>query len=96
MEFKGTKGEWYIDTELNYINEHGAQVRVISSDSVENMIDIFGNQEEDLANAQLIASAPELLEFLIELYNDKETHSSMFPSQQKKLKELIEKATKID
>jgi hypothetical protein len=69
MEFKGTKGQWYIDTELEYMNEYDVKVRVISSDNDEEFVNIFGNNEEDEANALLISKAPEMLEMLIEFVN---------------------------
>ena len=64
MEFKGTKGQWYIDTELESVNEYGMKVRVISSDYGEELADVFGNNEEEEANALLISKAPEMLEML--------------------------------
>lgn len=100
MEFKGTSGIWYIDTELEYINRHDVKVRVISSDNDENMIEIFGNEEQDFANAQLIATAPKLLEALqqaIEMCD-----KIQFPTEQelkdfvKLWKQVINQATKID
>ena len=69
-EFKGTKGSWYHDTELENVNQYSVKVNVISSDSDENMVDIFGDDEEAKANVNLIATAPELLECLMELEND--------------------------
>jgi hypothetical protein len=90
MEFKGTKGEWTVenlsDSNSLFIECDGKVVGTV-----------WNNFEiEKEANAQLITTAPKMIEFLIELYEDKETHSGMFPSQQKKLKELINQATKID
>ena len=85
MEFRGTKGSWSCMVDENYSDMYQVICKPNSS--------TFGEQEY---NAQLIATAPELLDFIIELYNDTETHSMMFPSQQVKLKELIEKATNTE
>lgn len=98
MEFKGTKGEWEV-SKIDLFDFK--QICIFQNESPKGKAIChmyFKNEitQEIEANAQLIASAPELLEFLIELYEDKETYSDMFPNQQIKLKELIEKATKID
>jgi len=93
MEFKGLKGRWVIDNEEFHINEYGTEVFVISNENITEVeiANVYGNK----ANALLISKAPEMLEFLMELYNDKETHSGMFPSQQKKLEKLIREATEL-
>ena len=60
-EFKGTKGEWYMS------NDTGV---VIYSDNLRFCQYITGRTEEEaLANAQLIAAAPELLNTLMELHD---------------------------
>ena len=95
MEFKGTKGKWYVDTELNYINKYGAKVRVISSDEDEQFIEIFGNEDEDDANALLISKAPEMLEMLKMFYNTNSSQEITLSKLQDKVGKLIKKATKI-
>lgn len=50
--------------------------------------------EEDLKNAKLIAAAPELLETLIEVYNDSESWSNLFESTKNRITNAINKATK--
>jgi hypothetical protein len=95
MEFKGTKKKWQISTN----NEVGVLISThpMSRDicTVWKYDNNFLENQETKANALLIAKAPEMLEFLMELYNDKETHSGMFPSQQKKLEKLIKEATEL-
>jgi hypothetical protein len=59
MEFKGTKGEWSVEQELGYdcdvIYEGGEICWLGLSDVID---------EEKIANAKLIAAAPELLNAL--------------------------------
>lgn len=67
MEFKGTKGEWVVN---EYHDGDLIGIRVESDGSV-----IFDTgscgyiDNEDEANAKLIACAPEMLEMLAELKN---------------------------
>jgi hypothetical protein len=84
MEFKGTKGEWFI-SEINgeFITTDDTNVcRVFKMESKE------GN-----ANAKLISCAPEMLEMLIEMQFAME-HLHVKPLNSK-LKQLIKKATEI-
>lgn len=73
-EFKGTKGEWYVDHEENGYNEHNVLYTPISSDSADSLVtsicEVYGDSDEDKANAKLIASAPELLEALQQMQID--------------------------
>ena len=70
MEFKGTKGKWNLD---GYKDD----LYLVSSDCGEqgNIIclkpddDAIASQEKWIANAQLIASAPEMFEMLKDLLN---------------------------
>lgn len=54
MEFKGTKGEWYYDEGIIKCRQHLYTAYICGE-----MED--GEDEERLANAQLISAAPELL-----------------------------------
>jgi len=59
MEFKGTKGKWYNETNVSVSIFHPTNIgqRICTV--------ICGEPtEEDFANAQLIAHAPEMLEML--------------------------------
>lgn len=91
--------KWYIEN-LNNPNEgkYPAFEIDISSESQSNICTVWYSDlfsDEAKQNALLISKAPEMLEFLIELFNDKETHSGMFPSQQQKLEQLIKEATEL-
>ena len=75
MEFKGTKGKWYV----SFIDDHNTSNNNCGCHSVTTnrekkigMIDIWfsdshiiKSKEEALANALLISKAPEMLEMLI-------------------------------
>lgn len=67
-EFKGTKGEWYVDHEESGYNEHRQLCTPISTSNngsyIIGICDVYGEDKESISNAKLIASAPELLEAL--------------------------------
>lgn len=85
MEFKGTKGQWKINK----------GIAIVSIATDEKLICVISGTEKK-ANAQLIASAPELLEMLqltlIELESGAKGHWEITGM----IKQAIEKATKID
>jgi hypothetical protein len=60
MEFKGTKGEWTLSSEIN-----DDERICIVSESNDNFIDVwsltFSTEDEMRANAKLISAAPKLL-----------------------------------
>jgi hypothetical protein len=107
MEFKGTKGEWEIDTNgepFLYCDEYHGSFKIKSNKSVACEVYAYSffnlTFEEAKANAQLIATAPKLLEALqqaIEMCD-----KIQFPTEQElkdfvKLgKQVIKQATKID
>lgn len=93
MEFKGTKGKWHIDQEESHRMKNSVWCNVISTSSVIGLADVYGDDEESKANAQLIASAPLLLEVLIEVSKH---HQGGHSEIGFKIREAIEKATKID
>ena len=72
MEFKGTKGEWKVFEEfrnvkiLNESNNAMFQSDIDCFDNEDNLHKYYSHNKI-LANAKLIASAPELLEALITL-----------------------------
>ena len=65
MEFKGTKGEWYVV---------GSEPAEIATDKKSicfvGIQDYFNKDIEQRANAKLIAAAPELLDALLETDKD--------------------------
>lgn len=73
MEFKGTKGKWYVEYN-GYYNEvlstsNSYEGRVFKASTLLHDLSAPGvadlsNSEEDKANAQLISCAPEMLEML--------------------------------
>lgn len=68
-EFKGTKGEWTINP-TGALNENGEPLFYDIKIGCQSFISTFKNKEigvtdaEQLANAKLIACAPEMLEIL--------------------------------
>jgi hypothetical protein len=99
MEFKGTKGEWYV---INNIVTSQEQDICTVDIYLEAYMDIENAKQEIIckANAQLIANSPKLLEALqqaIEMCD-----KIQFPTEQElkdfvKLgKQVINQATKID
>lgn len=109
MEFKGTKGEWFVKINSEYpeVNLFGQPVGSIcilpySDADYEKAVN---SREENEANAKLIAAAPELLEALklsitiIERISDEYSelankHSSFTQGEHKQLQKAIEKALK--
>ncbi len=63
MEFKGTPGPWYASNEGRLL-VRDEEWQCVIADSIG-----CNGDEEEVANARLIAAAPELLEQLIRLRN---------------------------
>ena len=86
MEFKGTKGKWYNETNVSVSIFHPTNIgqRICTV--------ICGEPtEEDFANAQLIAHAPEMLEMLIDILEQE----NITQSAHDEIQQLITKATTI-
>lgn len=71
-EFNGTRGEWKLNR--RYSDEHGKIlfITIVDEDN-RNVVEAKGHEminAECMANAQLIAAAPELLDALIETDKD--------------------------
>jgi hypothetical protein len=87
METKHTNGQWYV-------LPHSKQIYIAVQDEIIATINSFRiTQGESEANAKLIAAAPELLECLLDIYNDIETWSELFPQQQERILSIIKRIT---
>lgn len=94
MEFKGTKGEWVINSKASRnVKCNGITIANCSQGQSGD------NEEEERANAQLIANAPKMLEmlkvYLVDLNN------IIPPSHDQRnriidVEDLINQTTKID
>lgn len=96
-EFKGTKGEWYIENKKG-INEFGSFGTDISSFYQRQFITIWGvndKDEESESNAKLISAAPELLKALQMFVDFVDKQKPEYESSMVKLaKQAIQKALK--
>lgn len=92
MEFKGTKGKWeLIEGDKDKFSKVKIGKRLLDLRT----LDIPSTKyKEEIANAQLISCAPEMLEMLEELVSANPIHNGW---HEKKLKaiELIKKATEL-
>lgn len=79
MEFKGTKGKWYI-----YHNTQGHNSFCINSKYK------WIHKDEEEANALLISKAPEMLQMLQDLWSQ-----DLLKDKQDEIYELIKQATDI-
>jgi hypothetical protein len=100
-KFKGTPGKWIVSNRSSK-NQFGVKEYLIDNDRTTLGLasvyaPLFGQQTEDeeyLANAKLIAAAPELLEALAYLINCNEVmrFKSELPNALEKAKEVYNKA----
>ena len=99
MEFKGTKGKWFIDNEESHIMTNGIYCNVISTEKIISLADVYGDDEEAKANALLISKAPEMLVMLKEIYKIENgafaLRSFDINLLKFKIEQLIKEATKI-
>lgn len=98
MEFKGTKGDWYVDSENPFIIWHPTIIGEVliectSKVQIEGTKGFFArySEEEAKANAQLISCAPEMLEMLQYFVDE----NMLSITGEEMAKELIKKATEI-
>jgi hypothetical protein len=87
MEFKGTKGKWFIWREDLIVTDYDTKEDVVCIKPQ------IKNIENWKANALLISKAPEMLEMLQSLLNESEdiVHSEI----KKHIEQLIKEATEI-
>jgi len=88
MEFKGTKGVWeFVENE----NVYSVETLGVVDKPYWAICDTITKKEEDKANAQLIAHAPEMLEMLIDILEQE----NITQSAHDEIQQLITKATTI-
>lgn len=91
MEFKGKQGELSVE----FIDEDF----FVSINSEKGSVASISTREDTYEEAKyygvLFSKAPEILEMLIEIYDDVECFNDLPESQQLKIKELIKQATEI-
>jgi hypothetical protein len=97
MEFKGTKGKWEIDITPPYHEPKCSTLEIYSDEKTSVWICKVQNNgviesEEGTANAQLIASAPEMFELLSKLVRECQIKDI---SRFKEAKQLLTKITTI-
>jgi hypothetical protein len=103
MEFKGTKGKWFIEN-LNEPKEgrYPAFEIDISTEQESNMCTVWYSDsfdEQAKANALLISKAPEMLEILnwfVEYFEDLYVDGSEVNDKVIETKQLIKEATEIN
>ena len=94
MEFKGTKGKWYLQ---EYSDAYTNIVRCDNGLGLETIYICSTSQstnKEQRANALLISKAPEMLEMLKELINTNPVHDG-WHNKILKANKLIKEATEI-
>lgn len=96
MEFKGTKGKWFIVRgEVSELGECISIAEKPESKVKSKLICLITRanclDEVDIANAQLISKAPEVLEMLEKVLNNSDVPSEIYDQA----KQLIKEATTI-
>lgn len=90
MEFKGTKGGWYMNVTKAFVNNKGLAI----TDENNKLICEINHDSLDMpykeyeANAKIIVCAPEMFDALVSIYNKLGT---VYENEKQELKELIEK-----
>lgn len=90
-EFKGTKGEWKITS--NHLSEDGGFV-MIGTDKHTWIAETKGchvgtNNKESIANAKLIACAPEMLEMLQKIHVNYDKGTQTYINLTELLKKIL-------
>lgn len=95
MEFKGTKGEWFIADEIDVHSDCEESTGIVAQvfDGLDTHVSQL-NKEKQEANAKLIAAAPELLEALQEIVKMQEDNYGDGMNTHMKLRTLCKDAKK--
>ena len=94
MEKKFTKGTWVIDSDFITVEVDGIDEVICDFDPEGVWPTVYQRSEEEKdANAKLIAAAPDLLDALECIYNDKEVWSELSDTQKIMVEQAIKKAT---
>ena len=104
MEFKGTKGDWRfynlkIDIDIELEDDRNINIVCVDDDKdfkghpwcIAKVFKDVSNKDDGIANAKLIAAAPELLAILIRI---KEEHGLGEKDLEQEMNAAIEKALK--
>ena len=70
MDFKGTKGQWFIDYSEQYMNGSNVLCTPISTNQVINLCDVYGDDDTAKSNALLISKSPLLLKAIKDSINE--------------------------
>ena len=89
METNFSKGEWVCNKSIAPLTGIEGEIEVSTTDkSIVEWIALC----HDSANANLISAAPDMFNALLDLYNDRETWSDLFESQQEFICRVLNKA----
>jgi hypothetical protein len=99
-EFKGTKGQWYVngDKYATIESRKTDEKIVVTYPTIATVNSTFIDIEEFRANALLISKAPEMLDMLEKIYDyysDNERITGSLRSFVIEIKQLIKEATQI-
>lgn len=93
MEFKGTKGKWYLQ---EYTDAYTNIIRCYNG--IHNTLYLASTSQctnsEERYNAQIMAHAPELLDMLRYIYEET-NFQSHFPTTSIKINDILTRATTI-
>lgn len=87
MEFKGTKGKWYVSKAHKTINDE-------KGFGIAQETGIRNSNEWD-CNALLISKSPDMLEMLKDIYSQYEKDGHLLNVSPSKIKQLIKEATEL-
>lgn len=96
MEFKGTKGIWYVEeSEIKPMIDFCKKITYVSTNSNFCALILGDSNEEVKANALLISKAPEMLEAMQEFVDRVDKGEVRSNRTYNKFKQIIKKATEL-